>query len=329
MKRLVEYWYTNHWSTYCLRPLAWLYRGIINLRRALYRKGWCRSAKMPVPVVVVGNITVGGTGKTPLVAWMAKHCRERGFNPGIVSRGYGGKKGRSPIRVMAHSDPVVVGDEAVMLVRQTQCPMVVSKDRVAAARTLLEHHRCDIVISDDGLQHYALQRDLEIAVIDGSRHLGNECCIPAGPLRESRKRLQEVDFVITNGKMNNGFYGMEVIPRAVYNLMEPEQVLLPEHIVGRKVEAVAGIGNPERFFLLLQEMGFAVNPHVFPDHYFFTPRDIDFGEDSIVIMTEKDAVKCQNFADARHWCLAVVAKPDLQFKQVFTKHLQQFLARRV
>lgn len=314
MNKLVQYWYQNHWSTYLLRPFSWLYLGAVNLRRYFYHHGWKKSVQLPVPVIVVGNITVGGTGKTPLVAWIVKCLRDQGYKPGLVSRGYGGKAKVWPQVVMAHSDPKIVGDEAVMLVRQTHCPMVVAPNRVQAAQQLLAEHDCNVIISDDGLQHYALQRDLEIAVIDGQRRFGNECCLPAGPLRESKNRLRGIDFVITNGMSSDGEYAMEVKPRTIYNLLHPEQELCVDERHPQTVHAVAAIGNPERFFALLASMGFRVIPHPYPDHYALQPKDIQFGDDAMVIMTEKDAVKCQGFADEQHWCLAVVAQPEVNFR---------------
>lgn len=321
MSRLVNYWYQNHWTTYFLRPLSWAYRGVMAIRRWCYQLGWKRSAKLPVPVIVVGNITVGGTGKTPLVAWMARVLREQGYRPGLVSRGYGGKSKVWPQSVAPHSDPGLVGDESVMLVRQTNCPMVVGPDRVAAARHLLNSYDCNVIISDDGLQHYALERDLEIAVIDAERGLGNQCCLPAGPLRENKKRLERVDMVVANGEGSEAEYHMNLKPRTIYNLLNPERELVLNPLEPQTLHAVAGIGNPQRFFETLRTLGFHVIEHPFPDHSAFVLKDIDFGVGATVVMTEKDAVKCQGFADHRHWCLAVVAEPN----QIFQDDLMQRL----
>ena len=199
MKRLDHYWYTRSPWLLLLTPLSLLFRVVVGARRLAYRVGIKRSTRVSLPVIVVGNITVGGTGKTPLVVWLAGYLREKGHAPGIVSRGYGGTASHWPQQVRADSDPAVVGDEAVLLAATTGCPMAVAPDRVAAAQALVDQGGCDVIISDDGLQHYALQRDIEIAVIDGVRRFGSGFLLPAGPLREPLKRLQQVDLVVVNG----------------------------------------------------------------------------------------------------------------------------------
>jgi tetraacyldisaccharide 4'-kinase len=256
---------------------------------------------------VVGNITVGGTGKTPCVIWVVNQLKARDFRVGILSRGYRGRSSVWPRLVDPRSDPNEVGDEPVLLALATGCPVAVGPDRVAAGRMLLAERPVDILVSDDGLQHYALHRDLEIAVVDGSRGLGNGACLPAGPLREPAQRLESVDAVIVNG----GSWGDTTVfraalrPRRVYRLTGADERKLDD-FRGTLVHAVAGIGNPERFFELLKSAQIRVIPHAFPDHARYSRSDFDFGDSHPILMTEKDAVKCRAFADDRLWTVAVM-----------------------
>jgi len=321
MKGLQYYWYTRSPLLILLIPVALVYRITIALRRGAYRAGVLRSHRLPLPVIVVGNITVGGTGKTPLVAWLASHLREQGFRPGIVARGYRGRARSWPQQVRADSDPVMVGDEAVMLAGQCRCPLAVAPDRVAAARALIEHSNCNIILSDDGLQHYALQRDLEIAVIDGIRRLGSGFLLPAGPLREPERRLREVDMVVVNGLGKAGEYPMRMQPEPAVNLLMPGQRRELQEFRGQSVHAVAGIGNPERFFHTLRQAGMRVVEHAFPDHYLFKRADLDFGDDKPVLMSEKDAVKCRVFAAANDWYVPV----RVEMPPVFSDRLRTLL----
>lgn len=218
-------WYKKHFLVYFLRPFSWAYRMVMALRRWLYRLGIKKTTRFSVPVVVIGNITVGGAGKTPLVIELADWLRRKGWRPGLVSRGYGGSATQLPYAVKADSDPRLVGDEAVLLASKTACPVVVCKDRVAAVAALLQDSDCNIVLSDDGLQHLALGRDIEIAVIDGERRLGNGFCLPAGPLREPEKRLKTVDFIVTNGHALTSEWSMNLAPGEIVQLINPDQRL--------------------------------------------------------------------------------------------------------
>ena len=264
----------------------------------------------PVPVLVVGNISVGGTGKTPVVAALVEGLRERGWQPGIISRGFGVKNAAYPLVVTAESSASEMGDEPVMLARQLNVPLVVDPDRVQAAQYLCEHFPCDILIADDGLQHYNLQRHIELLVMDGERMLGNRLCLPAGPLREVPERLHTVDQILINGEARQpvdtqvpcGSFCL--IPAALQPVGKAVDGLAPK---AGKVHAVAGIGNPGRFFKTLEEQGFEVISHPFADHHAFTREDIDFNDSLPVLMTAKDAVKCRAFADTRHWYLPVTA----------------------
>lgn len=313
MKRLDHYWYTRSPWLVLLTPVSLVYRLAVWLRRLAYRSGLARSHRLAVPVIVVGNITVGGTGKTPLVAWLAGYLQAKGYRPGIISRGYGGKARRWPQQVRPDSDPDIVGDEAVLLAGITRCPMAVAPRRVAAARALIEHSDCNVIISDDGLQHYALQRDLEIAVIDGIRRFGTGFSLPAGPLREPVKRLQEVDLVVVNGLGSGTEHPMRMRLGAAHNLKDSTLTRELSGFRGQAVHAVAGIGNPERFFQALQQAGMQLVYHAFPDHHRFTPADIGFGDGKPVIMTAKDAVKCRRFASENDWYVPVEVELSAEF----------------
>lgn len=314
MKSLPSYWYSEQPLVRLLVPVSWLYRLLVALRRVAYCTGLFRRHRLPVPVIVVGNITVGGTGKTPLVAWIAEYLKAHGYSPGLVSRGYGGRASHWPQQVRGDSDPLVVGDEAVLLARRTACPMAVGPDRVAAARALLEHRHCDVLISDDGLQHYALERDIEIAVLDGVRRLGNGHLLPAGPLREPRQRLRTVDFIVVNGGGGPGEFGMKLRAMAPRRVDSAEQTGTWEGFAGRTVHAVAGIGHPARFFDTLRRQGLELVEHPFPDHHRYGREDFVFAEsDEPILMTEKDAVKCRQFERFNLWYVPVEAELDIRF----------------
>jgi tetraacyldisaccharide 4'-kinase len=316
-------WLERHWQSITpvsalLYPLSLLYGAVAGARRAA-----AKPDRLPVPVIVVGNLTVGGTGKTPLTLWLAEFLRARGRIPGIVSRGYGGHGG-PPRRVLPESDPLACGDEAVLLARRSGCAVWIGADRVAAARALLAgDSACDVVLSDDGLQHYRLARDIELCVVDAARGFGNGWLLPAGPLRERPSRLARVDAIVLNaggGISHHPSTGtippgpvrlaMTLEGRDFGNLLNPERVAGAESFRGKRVHAVAGIGNPQRFFQHLQAMGLEFTAHAFPDHYPFTASDLAFAGAEAVVMTEKDAVKCRGFATEMHWELAVDAVPD-------------------
>lgn len=314
MLDITQSWYGR--SLVVLRPLSWLFGRITALRRWLYRVGFFKTIHFNVPVIVVGNITVGGTGKTPLVIWLAQLLRAHGYSPGIVSRGYGGLSHRRSYLVSVNSPVEEAGDEALLLARHTSCPVLLNKNRAAAVKDLLEQVSCDIVIADDGLQHYQLGRAMEIAVVDGSRRFGNQYLLPAGPLREPIERLKFVDFVIINGHSDKHEIAMKLIPTVFVSLKNNEQKNFSE-FTRQTIHAVAGIGNPQRFFDSLKEAGFEVIPHAFPDHHHFEAKDLEFADHYPIIMTEKDAVKCRPFASDRCWYIAVMAKID----EAFTKQL--------
>ncbi len=318
-----DIWYKDAFLGILLLPLAYAFSDIVRLRRFLYRQGVLKSHKLPVPVIVVGNITVGGTGKTPLIIWLAEMLKNSGYTPGIIIRGYGGQSETWPQVVNQNSDVDKVGDEALLIAKQTHLPLVAGPLRVDAGKKLLAEFDCNVVLSDDGLQHYKLNRDIEIAVIDGERRFGNGYCLPAGPLREPIGRLATVDFVVVNGeKYADHEFSMQLVGDKVVNLKSGEQKPLLE-FRGIECHALAGIGNPERFFKLLETHGMTCMTHSFPDHFAFTRDDIDFGDNKPVLMTEKDAVKCTRFAAENHWYLAVTAVPEPAFGQQFLDLLKQ------
>jgi len=328
MKRLDYYWYTRSPWLVLLTPLSLLYHAVTRVRRLAYKANIFRSTRVSLPVIVVGNITVGGTGKTPLVAWLAEYLRGKGYRPGIIARGYGGTASSWPQQVRPDSDPGVVGDEAVLLAAKTGCPVTVAPDRVAAANALIARGECDVILSDDGLQHYALQRDIEIAVIDGVRRYGSGFLIPAGPLREPVSRLQDVDLVVVNGQGSEGEHPMNLKQGDAHNLLDPDMVRDLNEFHFRTVHAVAGIGNPDRFFSSLQQAGLQLQTHAFPDHYAFQPADIRFGDGRAVLMTEKDAVKCRHFATANDWYVPVEAQMNRAFCDCLDERLDTRLSHR-
>ena len=317
------HWLQHHWYRITplhliLFPISLVFRALVALRRELYRSGILTSHKLNIPVIVVGNISVGGTGKTPLTLALAQQLIERGWHPLIVSRGYG--------RTISSSQPVIlsstaaqVGDEPLLMAGRDICPVWVGADRVAAAHAALQANpECDVVLCDDGLQHYRLQRDVEIAVIDGALRYGNGLMLPAGPLREPISRLQTVDAVVVNGGgAAMGQYAMRLTGGVFYNLQNPSQVATPADFHKPtpdshkpKIHAVAGIGHPQRYFQHLETLGIPFTPHSFPDHHPYRAADLSFTECDAILLTEKDAVKCAAFADARYWVLRVDAQID-------------------
>lgn len=290
-----------------LTPLAALFALGVAVRRLAYRHGWLRSERLPVPVVVVGNIVIGGTGKTPLVLWLVRELARRGRHPGIVSRGYRGAIS-GVAAVPTDGDSERFGDEPVLLAARSGRPVWVGRDRASAARALLAAHPdCDVIVLDDGLQHYQLARDFEIAVQDERGH-GNGLMLPAGPLREPASRRVDAR-VVNGGTGDHETFGMRLVPTAIRSL-DGSRSEAPRTYAGRRVHAVAGIGNPDRFFATLAGLGMIVVPHPFPDHHRFRAEDLEFGDDAPVLMTEKDAVKCVRFGERGWSALAVEAEID-------------------
>jgi tetraacyldisaccharide 4'-kinase len=311
------HWLERHWYRITplhilLLPVSYVFLLLVALRRGLYRSGILPREKLSVPVIIVGNITVGGSGKTPLTLWLAQQLIDEGWHPGIISRGYGGGETSGPQAVYASSSTDTVGDEAVLMAQRGLCPVWVGRDRPATGRALLSAHpECDVLLSDDGLQHYRLQRDAEIAVVDGIRRFGNGGMLPAGPLREATSRLKEVDAVVINGGTSAGNeYRMQLDGTLFYSLLNPETIKHASYFHGLRLHALAGIGHPQRFFSHLNNLGLDVQMHPFPDHHRYTIADLAYADADAVLMTEKDAVKCAAFASEKCWVLRVEAQLD-------------------
>ena len=332
MNFLARAWYEGQPWLYLLWPLSLLFRGLAALRRKRQSAGAKRLGKQPV--IVIGNITVGGAGKTALLIALALELKERKFSPGIVSRGYGASSDSFPLDVTADSDPDECGDEPVLIAASTDCPVVVDPDRPAAVAHLLAEHKVNVVLSDDGLQHYRLHRDIEIAVVDGARLFGNGLPLPAGPLREPRQRLHEVDFVVVNGEPAEELevpvpqYQATMEPHSLINLASGEERSFagaPFH-VGHTLQLVSGIGNPERFYTLMEILPYPVARIEFPDHHKFSAEDFEGERVDIhqpIVMTEKDAVKCRRFATANFWALHADMKLPPAFVKDLLKRIRQ------
>lgn len=322
-KFFTKAWYKGRWWLQILRPLSWLFCLVVIIRAAKL-KAKAKNIKHAAPIIVVGNIAVGGTGKTPLVIYLVELLRKHGYQPGVVSRGYGGNAKTYPRDVDEKSAAATVGDESIVIFERTRCPMIVDPNRNRGIETLLERHsHVNVVICDDGLQHYAMPRDIEIAVIDSERRLGNELCLPAGPLREPASRLKTVDFVVVNGSSCEGELQMRLEPNQVINLNQPIVSKNIQDFAEERVHAVAGIGNPQRFFNLLSRLNVDIIPHSYPDHHAYNASDLDFSDGSPVIMTEKDMVKCREFSQDNWWYLSVNAHCDPDFDQAILNHLQE------
>jgi tetraacyldisaccharide 4'-kinase len=290
-----------------------LFKSVSALRQQSFQRGWSTSYRAPVPVIVVGNIAVGGTGKTPLTIGLLKQLQSRGYSVGVVSRGYGSQAKQFPFFVTAETPANLSGDEPKLIARATGCPLVIDPDRPAAIRALLQQHSVDLIISDDGLQHYAMARDIEIAVIDGQRLFGNGFCLPAGPLREPISRLESVDFIVVNGGASDSLAGktahtMTLKAGELMRLSDSVSVAAGDWPYSRQVHAVAGIGNPTRFFQTLRGLGFDPIEHAFADHHPYTADDLAFDDDLPIVMTEKDAVKVAPLVLERCWSLPVEAE---------------------
>lgn len=328
---LVQSWYQKAPWLKVFYGISAIFATVVRIRRFCYLKGYCKSEKLPVPIIVVGNITIGGTGKTPFVIWLVAQLRAKGLIPGVVSRGYG-RVTTGLHQVQIDSLPENVGDEPLLIKWRTECPVVVAEDRVLAARDLIAQG-CNIIISDDGLQHYKLIRDLEIIVVDGMRQLGNGHCLPAGPLREPVERLQSAHFVVTNMPEQGGQEAL-FDPRYTFTLQGNELINLKNskltqpltHWRGRQVRAIAGIGHPERFFLMLHAAGLQVLPQIFPDHHHYRANDLKDEWLEPVIMTEKDAVKWRSYAREQDWYLPVQAIVSTSLQQDLLSKLGDYLA---
>jgi tetraacyldisaccharide 4'-kinase len=333
---LQRVWYQrrSQWFSLLLLPLSWLFAVVAAARRAAYRRGWARSFRVTRPVIVVGNITVGGTGKTPMTIWLAEQLSARGARVGIVLRGYGGTSTQWPRDVTDETSAEDVGDEAVLLARRTGALVVAGPDRVAAAKRAIERG-AQVIVCDDGLQHYRLARDLEFAVIDEQRGLGNGRLLPAGPLRESARRLDSVDLKVVT-RRNTGLRppsaefadAVVMTPKLgdAVSLVTGERRTL-QSFLDTRVHAIAGIGNPQAFFDALSAFGLTVEPHPLPDHARLTDADITFPDGAPVLMTEKDAVKCRPGADAARIANCWAVRLDIAMSEADAQTIHRLLDR--
>ena len=331
-------WYARAGWLRLLRPLSALFTHLVRRRCRRLRQLGAAAAGIPVPVIIVGNISIGGTGKTPLTIALIEILRRHGYRPGVVSRGYGAKPPTYPWTVTADSRPSEGGDEPCLIVQRTGVPLVIDPNRVEAVRTLLQDHACNLIISDDGLQHYALARDIEIAVVDGVRGLGNGRCLPEGPLREPPERLASVDWVVINGGDGvQGVQGLPVLAADAVQMQLAPMALVPLQdgpvLTGdgwpysRRVHALAGIGNPSRFFDTLRRMGFDPIEHPLMDHAEIQPEMLELEPQLPIIMTEKDAVKCRQLTPENCWALRVDAQLPEGFEQQLIQRLAQLSAQ--
>lgn len=327
MTQPAQLWARTGVLTMLLLPLAGLFSLLAGMRRLGYRYGWLQAIRVGVPVVVVGNITVGGSGKTPIAIWLVGHLRARGLRPGVVSRGYGGNA-RGCVEVTLASSPAEVGDEPLLIHHKTGVPVVVGRDRVAAVRTLLARHPgIDVVVSDDGLQHYRLQRDLELAVVDAAVGLGNGWPLPAGPLREPERCLREVDAVVQVVRGDappRHFEGLtswrvDTAPGRAYRLRDRRHAHALADLPQQDWLAVTGIGRPQGFFDMLARAGLRFEARPYPDHHAFRPGELP--ADQPVLMTEKDAVKCLSFAGTNWWAVELELAPEAGFAGWLDAHI--------
>ena len=334
-ERLQSAWYDNSGWPYLLLPLSLIFFLLSSLRKWIYQS-LLQPKPNAVPVVVVGNINVGGTGKTPLIITIANYFTRMGLQVGIISRGYGSQAAQFPLLVTGATDVTNSGDEALLIAKSTRCPVVICPKRSDALAYLLQQATCDLVLSDDGLQHYALAREYEIAVIDGARGLGNGLLLPAGPLRETSGRLETVDSVVVNGEVNSrlntaaklprNYIAMQLKTAAWRRVMDDSEAELAELSGIEQVHGVAAIGNPQRFYQTLKTMNVGVIAHSFPDHHPYQLSDIQFDDDLPVVMTAKDAVKCKSViqqsylsqqVQRRYWYLPVTAQvPEQLFNAI-------------
>jgi tetraacyldisaccharide 4'-kinase len=330
---LSKYWYKKKatWLLILL-PLEYLFRFLVKLNK---KKALKHQYKPSCPLIVVGNITVGGTGKSPLSIALIQTLQREGYKVGVVSRGYGSKLKQFPHHVKASDSPKVAADEPLMIVQNTGVNLIIDPDRVSACQYLLAQCECDVIISDDGLQHYKMGRDIEIAVVDGTRGFGNKHCLPVGPLREPIERLNSVNHIIVNGSpqydQSERHYSMVIEPQGWYRVSDDKALSIAEFNQlqskkGIKVRALAGIGNPARFFTSLENLGIAAQPHEFSDHHQFEPSDFEFKDasiDDLICMTQKDAVKCKTIAPHNSYYLKIGAKLDPLFVEKLLGEIQQ------
>lgn len=319
-----QHWQRRSLLSYFLYPISLLYRSIIYWRRRAFELGWLSRCRPDLPVVIVGNIVVGGAGKTPLTIALVNLLKSEGWSPGVVSRGYRSESMLEPAMAGADSDPAILGDEPVMIASLTGAPVVVFPARCRAVAHLRAHADVDIVVCDDGLQHYALERDLELVVVNAVQGHGNGWCLPAGPLREPPARLSRCDMVVTAGELTDG-YSYRSVATSMKRLSDGEEQPLSE-FKGRGVHGLAGIAHPERFFEALESLGLQLQRHAFIDHHRFTESDLTFDDQQPIVMTEKDAIKCQRLPVdlSRCWQVSMTTELSERLSAEFLSKVQSW-----
>ena len=319
--KIRKQWYGGGHVSRLSKSAAKLFAALVSSRKKLYKSGVLRTHRLKVPVIVVGNITAGGGGKTPMVIWLANHLKQKGYRPGIVSRGYGGQRKVEPMYVTANANPVASGDEPLLMAKKTQLPVMVGKDRVKAAKALIKNYSVDVIVADDGLQHLALGRDIEIVMLDAKWRTGNHLMIPAGPLREPLERLNSVDLVVFKGQMEDQHHYEFTIDQ-IHQLNHPQKTKAVSEFRNQKVLAMAGIANPGSFFRLVSQAGMAIVKKPMADHHQFTEEDFETHDKSLVIITEKDAVKCEGLELPHVW----VVKVTVQMAEKTVQAIDQLIA---
>jgi tetraacyldisaccharide 4'-kinase len=323
MNSIERGWYNGSLLNYLLAPLSLLFFVVAGLRKLSYQLGLSKSHKAKVPVIIVGNISVGGNGKTPFVIRLVQLLQSEGIKVGVISRGYGSKSEHYPAAV-TEMNTAKYGDEPVLIHKRTGCPIVVGSDRVQSCDHLVEQYGCDVIVSDDGMQHYRLKRDMEIAIVDGNREFGNGWLMPVGPLRELKSRLNTVDHIIYNGHRDHALsYQIKAgQPRSVLD-GKP----IPDHLIKKvTVNAICGIGNPQRFKQTVTSMGYTIKSfHGFADHYHYQAEDFTAFADEVVLMTEKDAVKCQPFARPNWWYIPIDAELPNAFEAKLLNQIKKVI----
>jgi len=308
----LKIWYEKNWLFLILIPLSWLFCAVVYIRKLAFKVSFLKSTILPVPTIVVGNISVGGTGKTILIIDLVEKLTQAGFKPGVISRGFASNLPNGEVKLVTENSlPSEVGDEPVLIFRRTQVPLMVGSDRVSAARKLLATHNCNVILSDDGLQHYQLHRDIEIILLDGDRLLGNGNCLPAGPLREPVSRLKKATYVLVKQADSELGLTMGIKQLPLYNSLDRSIMHNIKHWSGTKLHVVSGIGNPDALFNKISEQGITVIKHALPDHFNFTNFDFNFGDGLPIFVTEKDAVKINSQENI--WVLPVCARIENSF----------------
>ncbi len=331
--RIVQGWDKPRLLNYLLLPVSLLYSSLISLRRWLYQVGIFPSTAVSVPVIVVGGVTAGGAGKTPVVIALIKHLVKQRYRPGVVSRGYGGKSPYWPREVSAETTAELVGDEPQLIFERVGVPVIVGPNRVDDAEMLIDRFGCDIIVSDDGFQHFAIRRDLDIVVVDGQSGLGNGWCLPSGPLRE-RNGLSRADLILINGPENHlQNIAARYESKCMAFCMELSDAIALDGGIKKNlgsfpddpIIAIAGLGNPNRFFLQLEKLGLQITRKIFPDHHNYREKDLEDFQHKTILMTEKDAIKCRDLKSITNsWYVPGTANIEQRFYRRLDEKLRTF-----